>query len=96
MNYSYDNVAVGSASGSDYQVSLPMTSIKFLVNTATAETWLEAMYSFALDVTVGTEYTQVAPQQMYGLWYVSGTTFKQAEDSSTGYPTALDDLSYTK
>ena len=39
----YDNVSVGSASGSNYKVSLPLTSIQLLVNTTAAETWIEAM-----------------------------------------------------
>ena len=93
----YDNVSVGSASGSNYKVSLPLTSIQLLVNTTAAETWIEAMYSNALDLTIGSVYTTTAgAMQYYGLWNLSGTTFKHADDSTSDYPTALDDNAYVK
>ena len=94
-NLVYDNVSVGSASGSNYQVSQLYTGVELLANTSAAETWLENQYSVSL--TEGTESkTSITPIQSYGLWNLSGTTFQKALSSISGYPTSLWGISYTK
>ena len=95
----YDNVTVGSASGSNYQVAMSQKSINLLVTTTVAETWLEAMYGGLIDVTVGSEYIMAVPAVRaanYGLWNVSATTFKKGLTDDTSYPTELESVDYTK
>ena len=76
-NLIYDNVSVGSASGSNYQVLQLNTGVSLLANTTAADTWLETAYSVTL--TVGTEKKTMGTSiQYYGLWNLSGTTFKKA------------------
>ena len=96
QNWDYDDVSVGSASGSNYQVSMPATALKLLVTTTTAETWMEALYSNTIDLTVGTEYSSSSTTQYYGLWNVSGTTLKMASTSSSAYPSTVLSIPYTK
>jgi len=94
-----DNVTVGSASGSNYQVAMSEKSINLLVTTTVAETWLEAMYGGLIDVTVGSEYIMAVPAALaanYGLWNVSATTFKKGLTDDTSYPTELESVDYTK
>ena len=95
----FDNVTVGSASGSNYQVAMSEKSINLLVTTTVAETWLEAMYGGLIDVTVGSEYIMAVPAVLaanYGLWNVSATTFKKGLTDDTSYPTELESVDYTK
>ena len=94
----YDNVTVGSASGSNYKVTMSNKSINFLVTTTIVETWLETLYGGLIDVTVGSEYIMATPaarSAYYGLWNVSATTFKKGFTDDT-YPTELDSVDYTK
>ena len=95
-NLIYDNVSVGSASGSNYQVLQLNTGLSLLGNTTAADTWLETMYSVTL--TVGTEYIKTSSSSIkyYGLWNLSGTTFQRALQSTSAYPNALWDIPYTK
>ena len=95
-NLMYDNVSVGSASGSNYQVIQYNTAVSLLGNTTAADTWLETAYSVTL--TVGTEYIKTAASsiQYYGLWNLSGTTFQKALLSTSAYPSDLWSIPYTK
>ena len=90
----YDNVTVGSASGSNYQVALMSTKIKQLVTTTVAETWAEGKCS-SCDYVVDTEYIINYPQQLYNLWNVSATTFKKG-NAGSDYPTEISNMPYTK
>ena len=92
----YDNVTVGNAYGSNYQVALMYKAKKLLVTTTVAETWLQALYSNAIDFVVDTVYTLNMTGQYYNLWNVSATTFSQGEKVLNGYPTELEGVSYTK
>ena len=76
-NLIYDNVSVGSASGSNYQVLQLYTGVNLLANTTAADTWLETQFSVTLTVGTENKYS-VGPYQSYGLWNLSGTTFKKA------------------
>ena len=49
-NLVYDNVSVGSASGSNYQVLQLYTGVNLLANTTAADTWLETQFSVTLTV----------------------------------------------
>ena len=93
-----DNVTVGSASGSNYKVTMSQKSVNLLVTTTVAETWVEALYGGLIDVTVGSEYIMATPAALaayYGLWNVSATTFKKGLTDDT-YPTELESVDYTK
>ena len=92
----YDNVTVGSASGSDFQIAYYGTVIKLLVTTTVAETWLEARYGGSNDYVIDTVYTLNNQAQYYNLWNVSATTFSQGEKVLNGYPTELEGVTYTK
>ena len=94
-NIVYDNVSVGSASGSNYQVLQLNTGVSLLANTTAADTWLETKYS--VTITVGTEYIiDNSSIQYYGLWNLSGTTFQKALQSVLAYPSDLWSIPYTK
>jgi len=94
-NLMYDNVSVGSASGSNYQVIQYNTAVSLLGNTTAADTWLETAYSVTL--TVGTEYIKTSSSSIkyYGLWNLSGTTFQKGLTSASGYPSDLWSIPYT-
>ena len=95
----YDNVTVGSASGSNYQVALIYKQIKILVTTTVSKTWVEGIYGGSVDFVVDTEKiltVSASNQQKYNLWNVSATTFSQGEKVLNGYPTELEGVTYTK
>ena len=94
-NLVYDNVSVGSASGSNYQVLQLNTGVSLLGNTTDADSWLE--FSYGVTLTVGTEYKTMGTSiQYYGLWNLSGTTFQRGLPSTSAYPTSLWSFPYTK
>ena len=94
-NLVYDNVSVGSASGSNYQVLQLYTGISLLAITTAADSWMATAYG--VDLTLETEYKgSVGPIQSYGLWNLSGTTLQKALVSASGYPTSLWTVPYTK
>ena len=94
----YDNVTVGSASGSNYQVALIYKQIKILVTTTVSETWLQGIYGGSVDFVVDTEKiltVSASSQQKYNLWNVSATTFEMG-DNGANYSTELNGVKYTK
>jgi len=94
----YDNVTVGSASGSNYQVALMYKQIKILVTTTDSETWVDGIYGDSVDFVVDTEKiltVSASSQQKYNLWNVSATTFEMG-NKGANYPTGLDGVKYTK
>ena len=94
----YDNVTVGSASGSNYQVELIYKQIKILVTTTVSETWMEGIYGGSVDFVVDTEKiltVSASSQQKYNLWNVSATTFEMGNNGAN-YPTELNGVEYTK
>ena len=78
----YDNITVGSASGSNYPLTMDKAAQGFLVATTTAETWLEALFSNQINLTVGTEtygaYTG-STNPRYGLISLTSTTLTWAD-----------------
>ena len=83
-----DNVTVGSASGSNYPVTYNNRIQRITVNSAAAETTLEALLN-TTDFTVGTEKDlSMTGELKYGLWTLSGTTLYLANDSSLIAPTS--------
>ena len=94
----YDNVTVGSASGSNYQVALMYKQIKILVTTTVSETWLQGIYGGSVDFVVDTEKiltVSASSQQKYNLWNVSATTFEMGNNGAN-YSTELNGVKYTK
>ena len=94
----YDNVTVGSASGSNYQVALMYKQIKILVTTTVSEAWVDGIYGGSVDFVVDTEKIltlSASSQQKYNLWNVSATTFEMG-DNGANYPTELNGVKYTK
>ena len=94
----YDNVTVGSASGSNYQVALMYKQIKILVTTTVSEAWVDGIYGGSVDFVVDTEKIltlSASSQQKYNLWNVSATTFEMG-DNGANYSTELNGVKYTK
>ena len=94
----YDDVTVGSASGSNYQVALIWKQIKILVTTTVSETWAEDGHGGSLDFVVDTEKiltVSASNQQKYNLWNVSATTFEKGQFGNN-YSTVLNGVKYTK
>jgi len=94
----YDNVTVGSASGSNYQVALMYKQIKILVTTTVSEAWVDGIYGGSVDFVVDTEKiltVSASSQQKYNLWNVSATTFEMG-DNGANYSTELNGVKYTK
>ena len=94
----YDNVTVGSASGSNYQVALIYKQIKILVTTTVSEAWVEGIYGGSVDFVVDTEKiltVSASSQQKYNLWNVSATTFEMGNNGAN-YSTELNGVKYTK
>lgn len=96
----YDNVTVGSASGSNYQVALIYKQIKILVTTTVSETWVEGIYGGSVDFVVDTEKiltVSASSQQKYNLWNVSATTFEMGNNAPCcTFPSKLNGVEYTK
>ena len=94
----YENVTVGSAAGSNYQVALIWKQIKILVTTTVSETWVEEQHGGSWDFVVDTEKiftVSASSQQKYNLWNVSATTFEMG-NIGANYPTELDGVIFTK
>jgi hypothetical protein len=93
-----DNVTVGTASGANYPVTYNNGGLRWTVNTTTAETFLENLYSsLNLDMTVGTEKVIAGDgRARYGLWTPSATTIYIASESSSSTPSTAGSLVYTK
>ena len=94
----YDNVTVGSASGSNYQVALMYKQIKILVTTTVSEAWVDGIYGGSVDFVVDTEKiltVSASNQQKYNLWNVSATTFEMGNNGAN-YSTELTGVKYTK
>lgn len=95
----YDNVSVGSASGSNYPLTVTKASQAFTVNTTTAETWLEPAFGGGIDLTVGTElnlsYTG-SSNPRFGLINLTSTTLQWADVDKTATPSIDGALKYTK
>ncbi len=98
VKYIRDNVTVGTASGANYPVTYNDTGFKWTVNTTTAESFLENLYSsISLDMTVGTEKHVVSTTNFkYGLWTPGDTTIYYATDSSSSTPSAAGSTVHTK
>ena len=96
----FDNVTVGSASGSNHQVAVNLTKVKFLVTTTVAETWAEAEKCSSCDLIVNTEYIMnisAAVQKEYNQWNVSAKTFEMGSANIDNYDdTELNGVKYTK
>ena len=93
-----DNVTVGTASGANYPVTYNGTGFKWTVNTTTAESFLENLYSsISLDMTVGTEqFIPSTASLKYGLWTPGDTTIYYATESSNSTPSEAGSTVHTK
>ena len=95
----YDNITVGSASGSNYPLTMDKAAQGFLVATTTAETWLEAMFLNQINLTVGTEtygeYTG-STNPRYGLISLTSTTLTWADVDDSVVTSSDGALSLTK
>ena len=95
----YDNVTVGSASGSNYPLTLTKARSLITAGTTAGETYVEALWNGAINVTVGTEYTDTytgSTNPRYSLINLSSTTLYQSDVSSSGTPSSVDDTALTK
>ena len=96
----YDNITVGSASGSNYPLTMDKAAQGFLVATTAAETWLEALFLNQINLTVGTEtygaYTG-STNPRYGLISLTSTTLTWADVDDNASAVSSDGaLSMTK
>jgi hypothetical protein len=95
----YDNVTVGSASGSNYPLTVTKARSLITAGTTTAETYVEALWGGLINVTVGTEYTDTytgSTNPRYNLINLSSTTLYMGNASSSGTPSSVDDTALTK
>jgi len=93
-----DNVTLGTASGANYPVTYNATGFKWTVNTTTAETFLENLYSsINLDMTVGTEkFVASTGSLKYNLVTPGDTTVYIGSESSSSTPSSVGSTVYTK
>ena len=95
----YDNVTVGSASGSNYPLTLTKARSLVTAGTTAGETFVEALWSNSINVTVGTEYTDTytgSTNPRYSLINLSSTTLYQSDVSESGTPSSVGDTGLTK
>ena len=98
----YDNFTVGSASGSNYPVTLTKVRTLWTANTTAAETWIEAIWTavgLTFDVTVGTEKLDTyagSSNPRYGLMNLSSTTLYWADVDKTTTPSSVGTMAFTK
>ena len=99
QKHQYDNVTVGSASGSNYPLTLTKARSLITAGTTTAETYIEAAWGGFINVTVGTEYTDTyagSTNPRYNLINLSSTTLYWGDSSSSGTPSSVGDTELTK
>ena len=95
----YDNVTVGSASGSNYPLTLTKARSLITAGTTAGETMIEALYGGFINVTVGTEYTDTytgSTNPRYNLINLSSTTLYMGDSSSSETPSSVGDTALTK
>ena len=95
----YDNVTVGSASGSNYPLTLTKARSVVTAGTTAGETFVEALWSNSINVTVGTEYTDTytgSTNPRYSLINLSSTTLYMSDVSESGTPSSVGDTGLTK
>jgi len=95
----YDNVTVGSASGSNYPLTLTKARSLITAGTTAGETYVEALWGGSINVTVGTEYTDTytgSTNPRYSLINLSSTTLYQSDVSESGTPSSVGDTGLTK
>ena len=95
----YDNVTVGSASGSNYPLTLTKARTLLTAGTTAGETYVEALWGGLINVTVGTEYTDTysgSTNPRYTLINLSSTTLYMGDSSSSETPSSVGDTAMTK
>ena len=95
----YDNVTVGSASGSNYPLTLTKTRSLITAGTTAGKTLIEALFGGFISVTVGTEYTDTytgSTNPRYNLINLSSTTLYMGDSSSSETPSSVGDTAMTK
>ena len=95
----YDNVTVGSASGSNYPLTLTKARSLITAGTTTGETYIEALWGGFINVTVGTEYTDTyagSTNPRYNLINLSSTTLYMGDESSSETPSSVGDDAMVK
>ena len=99
QKHQYDNVTVGSASGSNYPLTVTKARSLITAGTTTAETYIEAAWGGFINVTVGTEYTDTyagTTNPRYNLINLSSTTLYMGDSSSSETPSSVGDTAMTK
>ena len=94
------NVAVGTASGSNFKVTYKASYLKELVKTSAAEAFREKVYSDAglsADLTQGCVFEGTMSGTEYkNLWNVTSTTLKTGDHDEDTYPSSVEVTEYTK
>ena len=95
----FDNVTVGSASGSNYPLTLTLVREKITAGTSVGETYVETLWQGSIDVTVGTEYTDNysgSQNPRYSLINLSSTTLYWGFISKTSTPSSVNPLPFVQ
>ena len=94
------DVAVGTASGSNYKVTYKSSYLKELVKTSAAEAFREKVYSDAglsVDLTQGCVFEGSQSGTEYkNLWNLTSTTLKIGDHDADTYPSSVEVTEYTK
>ena len=94
------DVAVGTASGSNYKVTYKSSYLKELVKTSAAEAFREKVYSDAglsVDLTQGCVFEGSQSGTEYkNLWNLTSTTLKIGDHDTDTYPSSVEVTEYTK
>ena len=99
QKHQYDNVTVGSASGSNYPLTLTKTRSLITAGTTAGKTLIEALFGGFISVTVGTEYTDTytgSTNPRYNLINLSSTTLYIGTESNSETPSSVGDTAMTK
>jgi len=99
QKHQYDNVTVGSASGSNYPLTLTKARSLITAGTTAGKTLIEALFGGFISVTVGTEYTDTytgSTNPRYNLINLSSTTLYIGTESSSETPSSVGDTAMTK
>ena len=99
QKHQYDNVTVGSASGSNYPLTLSKTRSLITAGTTAGKTLIEALFGGFISVTVGTEYTDTytgSTNPRYNLINLASTTLYMGNSSSSETPSSVGDTAMTK
>ena len=92
-----DNLSIGNASESNYQMSHGKDNNTYLVNTSIGETWLEEKMGGSVDFTIGTPKLINDNSSYKNLISLSGNTVRLGlEETGGNYPSSVETIDIVK